>query len=113
MPDCLFNRKRSRKNANDKSSIATYKVKLPKNSLQKRASQYASFAEQESQKNQIPAPLIMAIMHSESAFNPEEKSAVPAYGLMQIVPHTAGHDVNKLVRIIDRPMEVSELYFLK
>ncbi|WP_153069725.1 transglycosylase SLT domain-containing protein [Psychromonas sp. psych-6C06] len=97
-------------NADKNTRIITYKVKLPNNSLQKRASKYASFAEQESKKNNIPAPLIMAIMHSESAFNPRAKSAVPAYGLMQIVPRTAGHDVNKLVRNIDRPMQVKDLY---
>ncbi|GLS91957.1 hypothetical protein GCM10007916_30270 [Psychromonas marina] len=100
----------AQQNANDETKIVTYKVKLPNNSLQKRASLYAPFAEKESEINQIPAPLIMAIMHSESAFNPKAKSAVPAYGLMQIVPRTAGHDVNKLVRNIDKPMEVSDLY---
>jgi len=100
----------AQKNASDDTKIVTYKVKLPNNSLQQRASRYVAFAEQESKKNKIPAPLVMAIMHSESAFNPKAKSAVPAYGLMQIVPRTAGHDVNKLVRNIDKPMEVADLY---
>lgn len=100
----------AQENATDETSIVTYTVKLPNNSLQKRARLYAPIAEQQSKVNQISAPLIMAIMHSESAFNPQAKSAVPAYGLMQIVPRTAGHDVNKLVRNIDKPMQVSELY---
>ena len=102
--------KKAQKNANNDNKIVSYKVKLPKNSLQKRARKYVTFAEKESKKNQIPAPLIMAIMHSESAFNPKAKSAVPAYGLMQIVPRTAGHDVNKLTRNIDKPMAVRDLY---
>jgi len=101
---------RAQENAKSDTKIVTYKVKLPANSLQSRAKKYAVFAEKESQKNQISAPLIMAIMHSESAFNPNAKSAVPAYGLMQIVPHSAGHDVNKLVRNIDKPMQVNDLY---
>lgn len=90
--------------------IVKYKVKLPKNSLAKRAKNYTSFAEAESQRFDIPVALIMAIMHSESAFDPHAKSAIPAYGLMQIVPRTAGHDVNKLVRHIDKPMHEKELY---
>ncbi|WP_372882266.1 transglycosylase SLT domain-containing protein [Psychromonas sp.] len=87
-----------------------YKVKLPKNSLAKRAEKYTDFAERESKEFGVPAALIMAIMHSESAFDPNAKSPVPAYGLMQIVPRTAGHDVNKLVRNIDKPMQAKELY---
>jgi membrane-bound lytic murein transglycosylase C len=100
----------AQKSVKKDKKIVSYTVSLPNNSLKTRASKYAGFAEKESQINQISAPLIMAIMHSESAFNPNAKSAVPAYGLMQIVPRTAGHDVNKLVRNIDKPMEVGDLY---
>jgi membrane-bound lytic murein transglycosylase C len=90
--------------------IVKYKVKLPKNSLAERAKNYTDFAEAESQRFDIPVALIMAIMHSESSFDPHAKSPVPAYGLMQIVPRSAGHDVNKLVRHIDKPMQEKELY---
>jgi membrane-bound lytic murein transglycosylase C len=87
-----------------------YKVTLPQNALAKRAEKFTDFAEKESKEFDVSAALIMAIMHSESAFDPNAKSAVPAYGLMQIVPRTAGHDVNKLVRHIDKPMQPKELY---
>lgn len=87
-----------------------YKVTLPKNALTKRAGKFRVFAEKESKEFDVSAALIMAIMHSESLFDPNAKSAVPAYGLMQIVPRTAGHDVNKLVRHIDKPMKVKDLY---
>ena len=104
------NYEKAKSEAPNNTKIISYTVKLPKNSLKHRASKYVAFAERESQVNDIPAPLIMAIMHSESAFNPKAKSAVPAYGLMQIVPQTAGHDVNKLLRNIDEPMQVADLY---
>ena len=90
--------------------VVTYKVKLPENSLKARASKYSALAEKESKNWEIDAALIMAIMHSESAFRPDAKSHVPAFGLMQVVPTSAGHDVNKQVRNIDAPMKVSDLY---
>lgn len=90
--------------------VVSYKVKLPENSLKARASKYQSLVEKESERWDIEAPLIMAIMHSESSFRPEAKSHVPAYGLMQVVPTSAGHDVNKQFRKIDAPMKPNDLY---
>lgn len=93
-----------------KLKVVKYKAKLPKYGLAKRAKLYIPYAEKESERFDIPVALVMAIMHSESAFDYKAKSAIPAYGLMQIVPRTAGHDVNKLVRNIDKPMNAKELY---
>lgn len=90
--------------------VVSYKVKLPNNSLKARASKYQPLAEKESKNWEVDAALIMAIMHSESAFRPDAKSHVPAFGLMQVVPTSAGHDVNKQVRNIDAPMKVADLY---
>ncbi len=98
-----------RKSKNDKN-IAVYKVQLPKNSLQDRAKKYVDMAEKEGKARDISPALVMAIMHSESAFDPRATSPVPAYGLMQIVPRTAGHDVNRLLRNIDKPMQKNDLY---
>ncbi|PMH31707.1 murein transglycosylase [Vibrio lentus] len=90
--------------------VISYKVKLPENSLKARASKYSALAEKESKNWEVDAALIMAIMHSESAFRLDAKSHVPAFGLMQVVPTSAGHDVNKQVRNIDEPMKVADLY---
>jgi len=90
--------------------VVSYKIKLPNNSLAKRASQYQPIALKESEQWSVNPALVMAIMHSESAFRPDAKSHVPAFGLMQIVPSSAGRDVNKQVRNIDAPMEVDDLY---
>ncbi len=90
--------------------MVSYKVKLPNNSLAKRAHQYQSLATQESSKWSIAPSLVMAIMHTESAFRPEAKSHVPAFGLMQVVPTSAGRDVNKRIHNIDAPMKEADLY---
>ena len=90
--------------------VVAYTVKIPKSSLSDRANKYLPAIKNEAGKRQLSPALVLAIMHEESHFNPKAKSHVPAYGLMQIVPTTAGHDVNKLYRGKDRPMRESDLY---
>ncbi len=90
--------------------VVSYKINLPNNSLAARASQYQPMALEQSDKWSVDPALVMAIMHSESAFRPKAKSHVPAFGLMQIVPSSAGRDVNKQVRNIDAPMKIDDLY---
>ncbi len=72
--------------------IYTLSVQLPNDTTIKRSRIYYSEVKQAAKKQNIPLSLIFAIMHSESSFNPMARSYVPAYGLMQIVPHTAGID---------------------
>ncbi|CAH0532586.1 Membrane-bound lytic murein transglycosylase C [Vibrio stylophorae] len=62
-----------------------------------RGGQYASYIRQASRKYGIPEDLIYAIIKTESSFNPYAVSWANAYGLMQVVPKTAGRDVYKLV----------------
>ena len=90
--------------------VVEYKVKIPKSSLTNRVNKYLPVIQKESAKRELPPELVLAIMHEESYFNPKAKSHVPAYGLMQIVPTTAGRDVNKLYRGKDMPMKANELY---
>ena len=93
-----------------KLKIVKYKANLPKKGIVKRAKLYIPYAEKESKRFNIPVALVMAIIHSESSFYYKAKSSVPAYGLMQIVPRTAGRDVNKFLRNIDKPMQAKDLY---
>ena len=70
-------------------------VKLPSNSIQKKAKQFKNDVVKNANKQKIPASLVYAIMHSESSFNPMARSHIPAFGLMQIVPRSAGIDSYK------------------
>lgn len=72
-----------------------YRVEIPlvENHTQVRGQQYENLVRQASTKYNVDEALIYAIIETESSFNPYATSHVPAYGLMQIVPATAGKDV--------------------
>lgn len=57
------------------------------------ANKYRSLVKKFSAKYGVEEALIYAIIKTESSFNPYAVSSAPAYGLMQIVPSTAGRDV--------------------
>ncbi len=52
--------------------------------------------------------LVFAIIETESAFNPLARSPAPAYGLMQIVPRSAGRDASAV--LFGRPRLLSPSY---
>ena len=66
--------------------------KLVRNLLEGRARQYHPIVLAHARKFDIDPALIMAMIHTESAFNPQARSNASAYGLMQLVPHTAGRE---------------------
>jgi len=63
---------------------------LAKNSENIRAKRYLPYVRRESKTFHISRSLILGIIKTESDFNPYAVSYVPAFGLMQIVPTTAG-----------------------
>ena len=71
---------------------------LVKNHLELREYKYAGLVRKYSAKNNIPESLVYAVIDTESSFNPFAVSSAPAYGLMQIVPSTAGRDVFEKVK---------------
>ena len=83
-----------------------YWVDIPMVSSYRRrsAESYRALAQQAGDKYQVSVPLIMAIMETESSFNPFAVSHAGAYGLMQVMRSTAGRDVfQRIYRRHDRP----------
>lgn len=74
----------------------------------KRRYQYANLVRDASRRYNIPEELIYSIIKTESNFNPYAVSWANAYGLMQVVPKTAGRDVFKLIK--NRPDEPTPEY---
>lgn len=58
---------------------------------------YEAIVQKYAKKYNVSASLILAIIQTESNFNPYAVSSAPAYGLMQIVPSTAGADAYELI----------------
>ncbi|MBR0573321.1 MULTISPECIES: membrane-bound lytic murein transglycosylase MltC [Pasteurellaceae] len=63
------------------------------NHIEARARKYLPIIRQASQTYGIQPNLILAIMRTESSFNPYAVSYANAIGLMQVVPRSAGRDV--------------------
>lgn len=53
------------------------------------------------QQYKVSRSLVYAVIKTESAFNPYAVSSSPAYGLMQIVPTTAGRDTFRKIKGYD------------
>lgn len=69
------------------------KIKLVNNRKQVAAKGVKAWVAQASDRFNLPESLILAIIETESSFNPFAVSHANAYGLMQIIPSTAGADV--------------------
>ena len=90
--------------------VVQVEMSLVKDNLSKSAMVYKDLVAEFSKKFQIEQPLIFAIIEQESAFNPEAKSWVPAYGLMQLVPTSGGRDAYRYVYKHDEIPTQSYLY---
>ena len=83
---------------------------LVKDHVKIRAERYKPVVMQFAQKNKVYPPLVFAIIHTESAFNPRARSGAPAYGLMQLVPHSGARDAYRLVYGEDKLITGDYLY---
>jgi len=92
------------------SKIYSINVQLPKDAMLKKSKIYYNKVKEHSIKQKLPISLVFAIMHTESSFNPRARSHIPAYGLMQIVPKTAGIDTYKYLYNKKRLVSGSYLY---
>ena len=78
-----------------KNQIFKLNIKLPDDFTVKKAKTYSPLVHKFAIKYGLAPELVFAIIHTESYFNPMAKSPAPAFGLMQIVPKSAGSDVAK------------------
>lgn len=94
----------------DRRPVARVVIQLPEGSTATKAKRYQPLAEEYADEQKVSAALVMAVMHTESYFNPMARSHIPAFGLMQIVPQSAGLDTTEYLSGRSRLLTASELY---
>jgi membrane-bound lytic murein transglycosylase C len=77
------------------------RIAMVKNYEAKGAEHYRVTAEKYAAQYHVSPSLVLAIMRTESNFNPFAVSSAPAYGLMQLVPTSAGRAAVKRTQGID------------
>lgn len=93
-----------------KRVLITTQFHLVPNHIRVRAEKFRDVIDRNAALHRIPAPLIFAIIETESMFNPRAKSPVPAFGLMQLVPQTGARDAYKYLYRKDKVVKESYLY---
>lgn len=76
-------------------NVLSLNVPMPQTGAERNAAAIKPYVQQYSRDQKISTQLIYTVIHHESRFNPMARSHVPAYGLMQIVPRSAGLDATK------------------
>lgn len=84
---------------------------LPNNTLSNQAKRYLPQVYKQAAHYKLDPALILAIIHTESSFNPLARSPIPAFGLMQIVPTSAGKDVSNF--LLGKPLLLSPEYLFQ
>ncbi len=72
-------------------------IAMTSDHMQVRAAKFKPLVEQAAARFQVSRNLIYAIIRVESDFNPYAINSVPAIGLMQVVPQTAGKEIHGLL----------------
>lgn len=88
----------------------TYVVPLPDSRLRKKVLEYRPQVHKNAKRFALSEDVVMAIMHTESHFNPLARSHIPAFGLMQIVPSTAGRDATRKLYQKSKLLSANYLY---
>lgn len=90
--------------------IASVSFDLIPDHIRVRAEKFADNVNIYCNQFKVEPSLTYAVMQTESSFNPKAKSRVPAYGLMQIVPSSAGADCAQSLKKNFRKPTANYLY---
>jgi membrane-bound lytic murein transglycosylase C len=86
------------------------KLAMVRNFEAKGAERYRASVEKYAAQYNVSPTLVLAIMRTESNFNPFAVSNAPAYGLMQLVPTSGGREAYKRVQGADQTPTAEYLF---
>jgi membrane-bound lytic murein transglycosylase C len=101
---------RSRERTESGGWAEVISVPLPKDRPLQKAREYLPLVQRHAARQEIGESLVLAVMHTESSFNPMARSHIPAFGLMQIVPRSAGRDATQMLMGEPKVLAPSYLY---
>ena len=84
--------------------------KLVPEHIRIQAEKFSASVNAYARQHDIPAPLVYAVIETESAFNPRAKSPIPAFGLMQLVPRTGARDAYRFLYSKEKIVKEKYLY---
>lgn len=91
-------------------TVVSTQFRMVPDHIRVRAEKFKDSVERYAQAQDIPAPMIYAVIETESSFNPRARSPIPAFGLMQLVPSRAARDAYKFLHAKDRVVKERYLY---
>jgi membrane-bound lytic murein transglycosylase C len=96
----------------DGSSQIAARVSFPlvPNHIRVRAEKYRETVAKNASRFGVDPPLVFAVIHTESFYNPRARSSAPAYGLMQLVPHSGARAAYLFVHGEDKLLPPDHLY---
>jgi len=90
--------------------VYTIRIKLPSKAFLAKAKRFKSDVSKRAKQFKLEKPFIFSIIHTESSFNPMARSYIPAFGLMQVVPTSAGADAYRMLYGKKKILTPSYLY---
>ena len=90
--------------------VFVFTIPLKPANISAKADNFKPQVQNYAKEFKVDPALVLALMHSESSFNPMARSHIPAFGLMQIVPNSAGRDATEFVYGKQRLLAPSYLY---
>ena len=105
-----ISKKRTKGTDNQPRVIVSTSFPMISNHLKVRANKYKKAVNKYATRMKIPSELVFAVIETESAFNPNARSSVPAFGLMQLVPTSGARDAYRLLFNKDKVVTDRYLY---